>query len=183
MSGNEKPKTHNLRADYTQRMDFCDVFERDMKSLYLLAFLLTANHSAAEQCFTLTVEEALKERAVFKEWRRSWVKRSLIKNAIQIVSPASAQATEKRELWNIQQGGKLADVEIDAVTRLVPLERFIFVMSILERYPAWECSLLLGCDANRLAQVRMRALRGLPGPDALVPTATAGFSRSLQATA
>ena len=116
MFGNEKLKTPNLHADYAQLVDFCEVFERDMKPLYLLAFLLTASHQAAERCFASTVEEALKSQAIFKEWRRSWVKRSVIKNAIQIVSPASGRATQKRDLWSAQHRGKPGDVEIDAVT-------------------------------------------------------------------
>jgi hypothetical protein len=32
-----------FRPGYAKRADFCEVFERDMKPLYLLAFLLTAN--------------------------------------------------------------------------------------------------------------------------------------------
>jgi len=63
---------------------------------------------------------------------------------------------------------KPGDYEIDAVPRFAPLERFIFVMSVLERYPAWECSVLLGCDMKEVVQTRMRALCELPEPDALV---------------
>ena len=57
-----------------------------MKPLYLLAFLLTANHKQAERCFASTLEEAFKEQAVFKEWARSWVKHGLIENAIEILT-------------------------------------------------------------------------------------------------
>jgi hypothetical protein len=60
----------------------------DTKSLYLLAFLLTANHQESEQCFGWTVEEVFKAQAVFKEWARFWLKRRLIKNAIEIVGRA-----------------------------------------------------------------------------------------------
>jgi hypothetical protein len=71
----EESKTANFRADYAKHADFCEVFLRDMKPLYLLAFLLTANHKQAERCFASTLEEAFKKQAVFKEWARSWVKR------------------------------------------------------------------------------------------------------------
>jgi hypothetical protein len=74
----EESNTANFRADYAKHADFCEVFQRDMKPLYLLAFSLTANHKQAERCFASTLEEAFKEQAVFKEWARSWVKRSLI---------------------------------------------------------------------------------------------------------
>jgi hypothetical protein len=66
--------------------DFYGVFEQDMKPLYMLAFVLTANHKESEQCFVSTVDEAFKEQTVFKEWVRSWVKRRLIENAIENVS-------------------------------------------------------------------------------------------------
>ena len=89
MFRSNKPKTANFRADYAKHADFCDVFKNDMKSLYLLAFLLTANHKESEQCFVSTVKEAFQEQAVFMEWARAWVKRRVIENAIEIVSPAS----------------------------------------------------------------------------------------------
>jgi hypothetical protein len=44
---------------------------------------------------------------------------------------------------------------IDTVTKLSPFERFVFVMSVLERYSHWDCSLLLGCSMNKVAQARM----------------------------
>jgi hypothetical protein len=53
-----KPAIENFRADYAKRADFCEIFEKDMKRLYLLAFLLTADHKQAEHCFASTVEEA-----------------------------------------------------------------------------------------------------------------------------
>jgi hypothetical protein len=61
------PKIANFRSDYAQEADFCEIFQNDMKSLYLLAFLLTSNHKESEQCFTSTVEKAFKEQSVFKE--------------------------------------------------------------------------------------------------------------------
>jgi len=168
----EKREIANSRVDYAMPADFCKVLEDDMKSLYLLAFLLTANHKDAEQCFASTVDAAFKEQAVFKGWARSWIRRSLIKNAIQIASPAPAGSTGQRGSWRVEQDGMPRDDEIGAVARLAPLERFIFVMSILEHYSAWECSVLLGCDLKEVARVRMRALRALPGRD--VPLNRAG---------
>lgn len=143
-----------------------EVFEKGIKPLNLLAFLMTANHKDAEQCFVLTVEEAFQEQAVFKGWERSWVKRCLIKNAIQIVSPASARSA-KRDLWEAHLHEALRYATIDPVTKLAPLERFVFVMSILERYSAWDCSLLLGCSIKNVAVARMRALRRLPERNAI----------------
>jgi DNA-directed RNA polymerase specialized sigma24 family protein len=169
-----KPKIANFRAEYAKHADFSHLFNTDTKPLYLLAFLLTANHKESEQCFVSTVEEAFNEQAVFKEWARSWVKRRLIKNAIEIVSPASARNGQKRDLWAAGQHETQREREIDTVAKLDPFERFVFVMSILEHYSNWDCALLLGCSMNRVAQKRMRALRRLgdlatipPGGDGL----------------
>jgi DNA-directed RNA polymerase specialized sigma24 family protein len=182
MFQSRKPGTSGFRADYAKRADFCEVFERDIQPLYLLAFLLTANHQEAEQSFIATLQEAFKEQAVFQEWARAWAKWCLIKNAIRIASPLSAPSSEGRNLWRTADAAP-GSSEIDAVTRLVPLERFVFVMSVLERYSAWECSLLLGCSLKQVAQARMRALRRLPGAGALAQRPEDGRPpRTLQVT-
>lgn len=180
----EKSKMPNFRADYAKHADFCEVFQRDMKPLYLLAFLLTGNHKEAERCFALTVEKTFKEPTVFKEWARSWVKRSLVEHAIDIVSPASARTGEKRDLWSAGPHQSYGEGEINAVTKLYPLERFVFVMSILERHSNWGCALLLGCNTNKVAQARRQALRRLPDLcAALFPRAETRSSHGLEVTA
>jgi hypothetical protein len=77
---------------------------------------------------------------------RSWIKRRLIENAIKIVSPALAGNGQRRELWSSGQREAQRECEIDSVTKLAALERFVFVMSILERYSNWDCALLMGCS-------------------------------------
>lgn len=165
----EKPGRTGFRGDYAGRSDFCQLFEREMQSFYLLSFLLTANHEKAEQVFALTLEQALKEQSVFKDWARSWIKHSLIKNAIGIVSPASASNGGERELWSAGQPATAGEEEINAVTLLPPLQRFVFVLSILERYSLWGCSVLLDCGVQKVARSRIRSLRGLPGPAKFLP--------------
>jgi len=161
--GSKKLMTAHLRIDYATHDDFCKVLEKDMKPLYLLAFLLTGNHKESERCFVSTVENDFKEQVVFKEWALPWVKRGLIKNAIEIVSPASPRNDAKRDIWSAGQCATQGEYGIDTVTKLSAFERFVFVMSILERYSNWDCSMLLGCSMNKVAQARMRALCRLPG--------------------
>jgi DNA-directed RNA polymerase specialized sigma24 family protein len=173
----EKVGTAFFRADYAKRADFCELFEREMKPLYLLAFLLTANHQDAEKCFAAAVDEALEEPVVFKEWTESWAKRSLIRNAVGIVSPASTRSGGNRDLWNRGEEEAPGDNEIDAVTQLAPLERFVFVMSILERYSIWDCSLILGCSMKKIVQARKRALHRRSNPDATFPELEAPVSQ------
>ena len=159
----------NFRADYAKQHDFCEVFEKDAKSLYLLAFVLTANHKESEDCFVSTVDEALREKAVFKEWARSWVKRRMVENAVETVRHVTVLNGEKRDLWSAEQHEREKPCEIDTVTQLPSFERFVFVMSILERYSDWDCSVLLACSMKEVAQARTGALRRLPGLAAVVP--------------
>ncbi|MGA2416460.1 MAG: hypothetical protein ABSF59_18550 [Candidatus Sulfotelmatobacter sp.] len=159
-----KIKGADLRADYAKQADFCEVFDREMKPLCLLAFLLTATREKAEQCFLMTLDQASTEQSVFKEWTRSWIKRALIRNAIRVVSPVSGRDGGERELWNAGAPGVVSEDEINALTLLPALQRFVFVMSILERYSAWECSVLLGCSVQKVVRSRSQALRELPGP-------------------
>jgi len=159
----KKTMIADFRADYATRADFCEVLEQDLQSLYLLAFLLTGNHEKAEQCFVMTVEEAQKEQTVFRDWTRYWIKRSLVKNAVRMVSPTSGKSSETRDLWTLGQHDGSTGDEINAVTQFPPLERFVFVLSILERYSHWECSVLLACSTRKVAQIQTQALRRLSG--------------------
>jgi hypothetical protein len=160
----EKPAITGFRSGYANSADLCEVLEREFKPLYLLAFLLTANHQKAERCFAATVEEVLGEESVFKGWALSWIKRSLIRNAIGMVFPWSACSSAGRDLWSAGRYKSGGDDEVNAVTELPPLERFVFVMSILERYSAHDCAVLLGCSTRKVAESRMQALRGISGP-------------------
>src|SRR5260370_8845040 len=84
-----------------------------------------------------------------------------MENAIEIVSRASARNGQKRDLWSAAKRDPQGECEIDTVTKLAGFGRFVFVMSILERYSNWDCALLLGCGMNKVVQARIRALRRL----------------------
>jgi hypothetical protein len=47
------------------------------------------------------------------------------------------------------------------IVALNSFERFVFIMSILEKYSAQECSLLLGCSRRDVTKARIPALRHL----------------------
>ena len=179
-----KPEIENFRADYAKHADFCEVFEKDIKRLYLLAFLLNADHKQAEQCFASTVDEAFKEQAVFKEWARSWVNRSLIEKAIEIVSPLSNRPSKERDSWRAGLHETPVQNKLNAVTKLAPFERFVFVMSVLERYSDRDCALMLGCNPNRVSQARRKALRRLADfSSALLPRGHGSTEHRLEVSA
>ena len=88
MSVRQQP-VKDFRSDYATRTDFCDAFTNHTRSFYLLAFLLTRSHAAAENCLIDTIEQAFKPDTVFREWTTSWIKRTLIARAITTVFDAS----------------------------------------------------------------------------------------------
>jgi DNA-directed RNA polymerase specialized sigma24 family protein len=151
-----------LRAQYAQPFDFCQAFDKDMKSLFLLAFLLTGNRDVALQCFAETVEAATKSGSVFRASIGRWIKRCMIKTAIRTVFAGSNSANESRKQSTGMRGDpELQDV-IATVTSFERSERFVFVMAILEGYSDRDCSLLLNCSTEQVIQLKNRALHRLP---------------------
>src|SRR5437773_12024684 len=73
---------------YATQDEFCRIFAEDQNALYLLALLLTADASKAEQCFVAGLEDSIQGNRVFKEWVRSWSRRMIIQSAIRMMSPA-----------------------------------------------------------------------------------------------
>lgn len=180
MYHNRQQSVTDFRSDYATRVDVCDALADDTNSLYLLAFLLTANNEAAERCFIAAVEQAFKPDAVFKVWVPSWIRRTLITCAITIVFDESNRAPSANSWYPGQRNTFLA---VDAVSRLADLDRFVFVMSVLERYSVHECSLLLGCPPGAVIESRRRALRDLQTISSSLMSAMAGLSSHLAATA
>ena len=57
---------------YPTVTDFLKTFNEEMHSLYLLSFLLTADHDKAEQCLVSAMGECGEGIGVFTDWARSW---------------------------------------------------------------------------------------------------------------
>lgn len=140
---------------YATNADFCRIFKEDMNHLYLLSFLLTGDHSLAERCFVRGLEDAGESNPVFKEWARSWARRTIIQKAIEIVQPRPAEGTAS--LRASEAGAE--PPELAAVADLPAFERFVFVMSVLEHNSDQECSLLLDCSRAEAIAARSRALQ------------------------
>ncbi len=147
-------------APYATSDDFHQVFDEDMNSLYLLSYLLTADHEKAEQCFVSGVEDAVEGNPVFKEWARSWARRVIIVNAVRAINPRPTEENIHSYSAPVNSNGKtppVEQVEIAAVLALEPFERFVYVMTVLERYSDQDCSLLLGCARRDVVAARTRA--------------------------
>lgn len=153
---------------YATAADFEQIFTEDMSGLYLLSFLLTGDRDKAEECFVAGIGESTKRNKVFKEWARSWARRTVIQSAIRLVGPGQRSGSVPRNSAAASAAPRAMDslplalqAEVCAILELAPLERFVFVMSTLERYSDHDCSILLGCAQRDITAARARALQHL----------------------
>jgi hypothetical protein len=147
---------------YASSTDFRQIFDEDMSGLYLLSFLLTADREKAEQCFVSGVEDAVDGNPVFKEWARSWARRVIIQNAVRVINPRPVEGNAYSSV-SVNSNGKTLPAEqqvgIPAILQLEPFERFVYIMTILERHSDQDCSLLLGCARRDVLAARSRAIQ------------------------
>jgi hypothetical protein len=167
-------KHKNTRSNvYATRCDFCHIYVEQMNGLFLLSLLLTADPQKAEQCFLSGFEDSVRNNYVFKERTHSWARRSIVLRAIRMLCPRPAEETESN-------GARLSLLienvppEVQAYpdfARIVALnsfERFVFIMSILEKYSAQECSLLLDCFRRDVINTQATAVHRLAS--VVIPT-------------
>jgi hypothetical protein len=151
---------------YAAAADFGEVFTEEMHSLYLLSFLLTADKDKAERCFIGGLGECLEGISAFMEWARLWARRAIIKQAIRMIGPAP----ENTDHWPLVGVKKTAvgspnNNLLAAIVSLSAFERFVFVMSILERMSDGDCLSLLRCSRRELDLARELAVRFLATTD------------------
>jgi hypothetical protein len=152
---------------YATHEDFHTIFNDDLKQLYQLLFLLTRDREKAERCLVSGLEDCVTGNRVFRDWARSWAKRTIILNAIRELKPrpnrsknsplSGAVFPEIDQLSN----GPSGHFELHPVLRLEDFERFVFVMSVLEHYSEHDCVLFLGCSVREFRDARARAVNEL----------------------
>ena len=146
------------RNDYATRADFCALFRQHIDRLYLLALILTGDELTAEKCFLAALDSCAEERLVFRESALSWSRRSVIKSTIRFTLPARSQTTP-HPLGNCNGLNLGQHSSLKCVQELLPFDRFVFVMSVLERYSDRECALLLNCSYAEILPARLRAFQ------------------------
>jgi DNA-directed RNA polymerase specialized sigma24 family protein len=157
-------REHPSSGPYATVADFEQIFMQDMSGLYLLAFLLAGSRDGAEKCFVNGVTESVRGYRVFKEWARSWARRTIILSAIRLFQPRRSSESAKPDPATARTIDKLpleSQMEVSGILQLPSFERFVFVMSALERYSDRECSILLGCAPREVTAARTRALQQL----------------------
>ncbi|MBV9181148.1 MAG: hypothetical protein JO356_07545 [Acidobacteria bacterium] len=156
--------TLEKKMAYATSRDFCRIFIEDMTGLYLLGLLLTGTPESAEQCFRASLDDAAGGGPVFTEWAQSWARRTVVRNAIRLLKPTPESAAQSMAPSSAGFGEQAtAEVGIDpalkAVLELPPFDRFVFIITVLERMREHECSLLLGCSFRDVVFAKRRALR------------------------
>src|SRR2546421_11244987 len=119
---------------YATDCDFAEIFTEDLNRLYLIAYLLTGDQGMAEQCILSALENCLKGAPVFSSWGRQWSRRAVIKQAIEMVSPMREHAGNGVNVADESQTLSETERLGMAIIRLVPFDRFVFVVSMLEQY-------------------------------------------------
>ena len=149
---------------YASREDFHTIFGEHLTELYQLSFLLTRDPARAERCLVSGIEDCVTGNRVFREWARSWAKRTIVQNAIRELKPRPSHSNsplsgaifpEIGQLWS-GPGGHFA---MDAVLGLEDFERFVFVLSVLEHSSEQDCGFLLGAQLEKFERLVAALLR------------------------
>jgi hypothetical protein len=153
---------------YAACEDFCCIFTEDMKSLYLLSLLLTGESQNAEKCVVAALDDCIAGDLVFKDQARSRARRSIINNAIRLLSPKPILGDQTCETPTASLVNRHVTLEVRAQMAvfldLPAFNRFAFVLSAFEAYSDRECGLLLDCTRETLIRARTQALRELARP-------------------
>jgi DNA-directed RNA polymerase specialized sigma24 family protein len=160
---------------YASHEDFHALFNENLKELYELSFLLTRDPAKAERYLVTGLEDCVSGNRVFRQWARSWAKRTIVQHAIRELRPRPSRSTSALSgaiFPGIVQhlGAAGGHFEIDAVLRLADFDRFVFVMSVLEHYSEHDCALLLECSARDIREGRTRALKELADSPHIAPS-------------
>jgi len=144
---------------YATGGDFCRIFREDMVSLYSLALMLAGDAEKAEQLFVTGLEDSSANSPVFKEWARSWARRTIVKNAVRLITPGTGEVGGAKAARKDSAIPALPELpaEMYAVLTLSAFERFAFILSVLEGYSDQDSALLLGSTRQALIAARVRA--------------------------
>ncbi len=151
----------NERAiPYPTVTDFVEAFNDEVHSLYLLSFLLTANHDKAEQCLVPAIGECMERIDVFMDCARSGTRRAVMEHAIRMIRPAPGH-NGYASLNSLERESS----PFAAILLLDAFDRFVFVLSILEGQSDQECATLLRCSRRDVMIARVLALTCLASTD------------------
>jgi hypothetical protein len=139
---------------YATVTDYYRIFAEETDSLYLLAFLLTADSDKAEQCFVSGLGECVDRIDVFKERARGWARHAVVKQAIRMIRPAPEGNANEFSVSAKRPTTSTTSNPFAAIVSLRAFERFVFVMSVLEGQTDEDCQDLLRCSRQEVVMAR-----------------------------
>jgi DNA-directed RNA polymerase specialized sigma24 family protein len=156
-------KTAGERGEYARKEEFVSVFECERVGLQRLALLLTANSETVKRCLIRAFRECIASSSVSKEWVLSWTRRMVIRNAISLVIDPECESfvnssddADNGLIEFSQDYSPGAIAESESILDLPELDRFVFVICVLERYSMYDCALLLGRSLRDIHEARQR---------------------------
>ena len=156
-------KRASERCAYADKEEFVSVFECERAGLQRLALLLTANSEMAKRCLTRAFGDCIASSSVSRERVLSWTHRMVIRNAISLVmGPGGESFVSTND--GADNGlvafspDDLPDAigEYESILDLPELDRFVFVICVLERYTTQDCALLLDRPPRDINEARQR---------------------------
>lgn len=156
-------RTLSERDEYAGKEEFVSLFERERANLWRLAWLLTANSEAAKQCVLRAFRECTASSSVSKDWILTWTRRVVVRNAIRLVMGIDGQSfvntndnANDGSIASVPNDWLKEIVEVGSIVDLPQLDRFVFVLCILERYSNQDCALLLGRSLREIIEAQKR---------------------------
>lgn len=134
---------------YAAVHEFCTHFVMQLKSFYQLAFLLTGSSEGAQQAILGALDDC-KSARVFKPWIGSWTRLAVIERALKVETDFATK--------NFDEEGT---AEQRAILRLGRFERFVFTLSVLEKYSVRDCAILLRMSKREISEARTRAIQAV----------------------
>ena len=147
---------HLQNNAYANASDFCAIFAANIDSLYALALLLTGNHEEAEACFTQALEDCMSGNKVFKPWAESWSRLSVIERALRMKSPRVVEAAAAMAFG--EATSTALPSELASVLRLDAFRRFVYVLTVLEKYSVRDAAILMKHPKRAIEAARLQAI-------------------------
>jgi hypothetical protein len=145
---------------YATGIDVWNILTDEMNSLYLLSFLLTADLNKAGQCFFSGMGECAEEIGAFMAWAQARARHAILTHAIWMIMPAP----EHTDDFSFALKPAAAPGEANLFTAILGLnafERFVYVMSVLEKQSDDACATLLRCSRQDVMIARALAVEHL----------------------
>lgn len=156
--------TKQAKLEYATADDVQKLFVAAMNDLFCLAFLLTAGADRAEDCIIRSIRECMKNTCVLRENLLAWVRNSVIRNGIAIVTEFEFDSPQDTQIDSIPLTPESSQACVGTtdysagILELNSFDRLVYVICIIELYTSQHCALLLRRSREEVCVARTRAL-------------------------